>query len=226
MNKIFISKLIGIAIIACIMGSCKKDNNPFPKFPKPNGGSLGGTISLPFMDSMNYKSTVAEFGIPAGWLEGIVAGSKEDRGWAYRATYGFNGGPGIYDGCIVASSFGGNIGTDNAYLIVGPFDMQSYASILFDFELRREYSAGAPGTITFKYSTNFTGTGDPEDGVTWTNIDAINKILPLDDTQGFEHYSASAAIPHNQVYIALHAKGSTNALSPRWRFDNISIKGQ
>lgn len=221
--KTNIYNLFLIALIAGCALSCKKDKNPFPTFPKVEGAALTTVIPLPFYDSLNYGSTVPTFGIPPGWLEAFVTGSKEDRGWAYRPNYGITAA--ATDGAIVCSAFGGNVGTDNVYLIKGPFNLSTYSSLTLLFDLHMEYDID-PGSLTFKYSTNYSGSGNPEaSGVTWTPINEINSQLPVTATQGYTGFSSTFSIPANNVFIGLHWSGGMNIKSKRWRLDNFNLKG-
>lgn len=223
MKKHFIQVVVLFVLIGTILFfSCKKKKNPFPDFPKDEN-ALTTPINLPYYDSLNYGTSVAEFGIPAGWLEAAVTGAKDDRGWAYRATYGLNGGPSIYDGCILASAFGGNLGTDNTYLIVGPFNLANFSSVQLSFDFRVEYDTG-PGSISFKYSTNYPGSGNPEaSGVSWTDLSGINSQLPTTNT-AYTNISSSFSLQTNNVFIGIHFSGGMSSNSKRFRIDNFWLK--
>jgi len=216
---------LGLIFFILISG-CDKNKKPWPIFPKEDGGALTETVNLPFTDSLNYGSTVATFAIPPGWLEAFVTGSKEDRGWAYRPNYGTTGvSP---DGAIIASAFGGNLGNDNVYLIRGPFNLASYSSLKLTFDVGLQYNED-PGTINFKYSTNYPGSGNPEaGGISWTSINEINSLLPTSNTGtppfNYVPINANFTIPQNNVFIAIHFSGGNNVDSKQWRLDNFNLK--
>lgn len=216
-------KIIQLVILAVIifMFSCEK-KRPWPVIPG-TGSCLTEARSLPFYDSLNYGTSVTEFGIPPGWVEEIVPGSKTDRGWAYRATYGLTGAPSVYDGCILASAFGGNPGVDNTYLIIGPFNLAQYDSAQLAFDYRVEYSGA--GTITFKYSTDYPGCGNPESQTSWNPLTGINSILPTSATQGYVNISDNFVLKDDHVFIGVHFNGGLPSGSPRYRIDNFRLIG-
>ena len=67
-------------------------------------------LKLPFSD--DFESCSEEFATPEKWIEEFVGDSKTDRGWACRASEGLGGTSGVR-----ASAFGGEEGTDHAWLI-------------------------------------------------------------------------------------------------------------
>lgn len=222
------------ALLAPVL-SCKKDKNPFPVFPKDFSGELGAPKDLPWYDSLNYNTAVATFGIPPGFLEVVLPGAKEDRGWAFRPNYGVTAvAP---DGAMVASAFAGNAGVDNTYLIFGPFNVESGSTVELSFDVGLEFNED-PGSVTFKFSPDYPGNGNPEeDEITWTNIDAVNNALPTANTLPYPsnyinpatneiyHIAGSFAVGGtNLIYVAMHFKDGNDKDSKRWRFDNLWLK--
>ncbi|MDX2174079.1 MAG: choice-of-anchor J domain-containing protein [Bacteroidota bacterium] len=215
-------QLFLVVLFFIFVSGCEKNKKPWPIFPKEEGSALTDLKPIPFFEGFEYGTSVPEFGIPSGWLEALVAGSKTDRGWGYRSTFGLTGAPGVTDGAMLASAFGGNNGTDNAYLIVGPFNLQDYNLLKFTCDVRLEYTG--PGALIFRYSTNYPGSGDPEaSGVSWTDITAINSQLPT-SAAGWGSINANISIPFNGVFIAMQYVGGTNAQSTRWRIDNFKLE--
>ncbi|MCS6822912.1 MAG: DUF5017 domain-containing protein [Cytophagaceae bacterium] len=186
-------------------------------------GGSPGTVPLPFSDNFNYGTSVPNFGIPSGWTEAFVTGSKTDRGWAYRSD--LNGPTGMTnDDIMVASAFGGAAGTDNVYLIAGPFNfnLSSQDSIIFD--VKREFGTDA-GTLLVKYSSNYSGSGDPESGgTTWTELTSITSALPTSDGTWKTIRASLSPVNGTSVYIAFHFFGGTNSASKRFSIDNVLIK--
>lgn len=235
MNSLFNFSKITIVVLGLIVtASCKKDKTPWPEFEKEFGGELGAPKDLPFYDSLNYNTSVAPFGIPPGFMEVVIPGSKEDRGWAFRNNYGVTGA--APDGAMVASAFSGNTGTDNTYLIFGPFNVQSGSTLELSFDCGLEFNED-PGTVTFKYSSDYSGSGNPEvESVTWTTIDGVNSLLPTANTSAFpdnyinpvtsaiNNVKGNFVVNSSLIYIAMHFYGGTNSDSKRWRFDNIWLK--
>jgi hypothetical protein len=204
-----------------IISSCEKDKKPWPVFPKEEVVALTTPVNLPFIDSLNYGTTVAEYAIPPGWLEAVVSGAKEDRGWAYRKSFGTGA-----SGCFAATAFGGNNGTDNTYLIVGPFNFQQYTSLTLKFDARLDFDASA-GNINFKYSANYPGSGNPEaTGVQWNPINELNAVMPTTYTGGaYVNVAANFTIPENGVFIAIQFSGASAGNSRRYNFDNFNLSG-
>ncbi len=214
-------QLFLFVLTTLFFSSCTKTKKPWPIFPKDEAGSLTNAVNLPFIDSLNYGTTVLEYGIPPGWLEAIVPGSKDDRGWAYRKSFGTNS-----SGCMSASAFGGNNGTDNTYFICGPFNLSAYNNLQFTFDTRLDFDVSA-GSITFKYSNSYPGSGNPEAaGVQWTAISQLNAVMPNAYTNGaYVNVTANFTIPQNGVFIAIHFSGASAGNSRRYNFDNFSLIG-
>ena len=181
----------------------------------PGGGGGPTPKTLPFAD--NFNATQTEYGIPSNWIEGIVTGYKTDRGWGYRSTLGQSS-----TGAMSGSAFGGAAGTDNAYLIVGPFNLTATGTRNLTFDTEIGFITD-PGNLILRYSTNYSGSGNPEAaGVVWTTID-ISSQLPTVQNTWATIITNVGAIAGTSVYFGLQFKDGTNTASKRYNIDNFSI---
>ncbi|MCS6822911.1 MAG: choice-of-anchor J domain-containing protein [Cytophagaceae bacterium] len=214
----FLLLLIGIYLMSTNCVRKTEDALPEKKSLIPG---LSQDKSLPFKDDFNYGTTVAEYGIPKGWYEALVEGSKTDRGWAYRNARGKNN-----TGGMIASAYGGNTGTDNTYLVTGPFNFDAFEKVYMKFDVVSNFGSG-PGSLSVKYSTNYKGEGDPEAaGTTWSEITDINAELPATDNVWTCINKDISFINGSAVYIAFHYKDGTNTNSKQWTIDNVEISNQ
>jgi len=208
-----------IVLSIILIVSCDKDKDPFPELPTGNiGGELTGIISLPFSDGFDYGNTVNTYDIPPdNWIEQVVSGFKEDRGWAYRSDRGVSS-----SGAMTASAYGGELGTDNTYLIAGPFDFDAYTNITLSLDVQSNYSG--PGTFRVKYSTTYSGTDDPEaSGISWTEITAITSQLPDTDQVWTSIKADLTSISGSKIFLAFHYKDGTDVSAKQWVLDNIVL---
>lgn len=129
--------------------------------------------------------------------------------------------------CREANAFNkGGAGGSNSYLVITtPIDGTQYDFLYVSAQVYSRFTGA--GGIKFVYSTNYSGTGDPEaDGVTWTELSAINSKLPAAGSQEWTGVAELLeCIGDDPVYIAIQHKGGTSASSSSWRIDDFSIKG-
>lgn len=218
--------IIVILLMSMAMVSCKKKKKDVFPDPVDNGSNTGLTTikSLPFADDFNYTG-VAQYAMPTNgnWLEANVDGFKSDRGWGYAPTYGKNS-----TGCLGASAYGGASGTDNAYLVTGPFNFSSYPAISMSFDIQRFDGyppvAGKTGNVKVKYSTNYSGSGNPE-AATWNEITDITPKIPTFANSGVwtKVVSNLSTIQDAKVYIAFHWKDGNSSNSTTFDLDNVVI---
>lgn len=190
-----------------------------------NGTAYGQQKSfitdLNLYNDFNYV-TVPEYSIPPTWTQAFVTGAKNDRGWYYRLQYGVTASMG--DNAMAVNDYGGSAGTGNCYLIKGPFDFSQYALLQMQLDLKMDYTG--LGNLSFKYSTNYSGSGDPEaSGVTWTAITQLNSAIPTTTVSGYTSITGTLSVPSNSVYIGVQLSGGTNTSSKAYRFDNFSLTG-
>ncbi len=184
------------------------------------GGGTGGggnTIAIPFTDDFESCVTVGDFNIPTNWIEENVPGSKTDRGWGCRA-FGRDG-----SSAPRASAFGGEEGTDNAWLITnGAIDLSSVTSATLVVWVEERFSG--PGTLSLKYSSDYTGSGNP-DAATWTEVSDFAGQLPSTAEVYTEITSDLSAAAGQQVYVAFQYNGGTSGASIAFGIDDLSITG-
>lgn len=129
--------------------------------------------------------------------------------------------------CREANAFNkGGTGGSNSYLVMTtPIDGTQYDFLYISAYVYSRFTGS--GGIKFVYSTNYSGTGNPEaDGVTWTELEDINAALPAAGTQSWKNVTQfKKDIGDEQIYIAIQHKGGTTASSSSWRIDDFSIKG-
>lgn len=183
------------------------------------GGGTGGgtTIAIPFTDDFESCTTVGDFNVPTNWIEENVPGSKTDRGWGCRA-FGRDG-----TSAPRASAFGGADGTDNAWLITnGAIDLSAVSSATLVVWVEERFSG--PGTLSLKWSADYTGTGDPE-AATWTEASDFAGQLPSEGEVFTEVTSDLSGAAGQQVYVAFQYNGGTSAESIAYTVDDVSITG-
>ncbi len=212
--------ILSISVMAC---KKKKPETLFPDQDTPGGNNQGGgalttIMSLPFSDDFN--ATTTEYSIPSNWYEAHTNGSKTDRGWGFRPTYGVNN-----SGTMAASSFGGSTGTDNVYLVTGPFNFSSYSTINVKFDIKKFDPSSRPGKVLMVYSTNYSGSGNADaTGVTWTEINSVNSQIPTTNGNNFVEVIADlSGIRDSKVYLAFQFKEGTSAASATFNLDNFVL---
>ncbi|MEM6644401.1 MAG: choice-of-anchor J domain-containing protein, partial [Bacteroidota bacterium] len=163
-----------------------------------------------------FEGCSAQFGVPGGWIEEVVPGSKTDRGWGCRDDQERNG---TY--AVRASSFGGSAGTDNTYLIYATqVDFDAQANEELSFWAKSQFSGA--GTLTFEYSSDYSGSGDPS-VATWTKVSIS---LPAQGENTFAEVVADLSGITGTVYLAFHFEGAANDDSVSWDIDDLKITGE
>jgi hypothetical protein len=129
--------------------------------------------------------------------------------------------------CREANAFNkGGTGASNTYLVMTtPIDGTQYDFLYISAQVYSRFTGA--GGIKFVYSTNYSGTGDPEaDGVTWTEFSEINAALPAAGSQDWKGVAQLLEnVGDDPVYIAIQHAGGTTGSSSSWRIDDFSIKG-
>lgn len=129
--------------------------------------------------------------------------------------------------CAEANAFnkGGTTGSNSYFVKALPVDGNLYDNIYISAQVYSRFTGA--GGIKFVYSTNYSGTGNPEaDGVTWTELTEINAALPAAGTQSWKGVAQFIEnIGNEQIYIAIQHVGGTTVSSSSWRIDDFSIKG-
>lgn len=189
---------------------------------EPSGGGGGGgggstdVFGLPFSDDFENCTDAGDFNIPENWTEHNIAGTKTDRGWGCR-SFGRDGSNGVQ-----ASAFGGEEGDDNAWLISAkPFDLTGVSSASLNFWVESFFDG--PGSVTVKWSSNYSGTGDPT-SATWTELTDANGNFPAGGSQVFTEVTGSLdAAAGEEVYIAFQYNGASDSGSSSWTLDDLTV---
>jgi hypothetical protein len=155
------------------------------------------------------------------FTERLVAGSVSTWGCS---TFGY---PSETTSTREANAFGkGGTTACNSYLVMSaPIDGNNYSTLYISALVYSRFTGS--GEIKFVYSSNYSGTGDPEAaGVTWTELSEINTNLPAAGTQVWKPLAHSLNdVPASDIYIAIQHKGGVTTSSSSWRIENFEIKG-
>lgn len=170
---------------------------------------------------------VADFntcsGSPAGFAERIVPGAMAAATWGCT-DFGY---PNETTKAAEANAFGKGDGVSNSYLVLQqPLDGADFDELFISMLVYSRFSGA--GQIRLKYSTNYSGTGNPEaDGVTWTEVAGATELLPAAGSRVWAEVKGSiSGIADEQVYIAIQFSGGTTSSSSNWRIDDFIIKAK
>ena len=176
----------------------------------------------------DFEDCGERYETPPAFTEVRVPGSKTDRGWGCQ-PFGFEG-----QG-VQASGFSGESGVVNAWLLLDldsmpSVDPASYEALFISFMVE-SYFDGA-GTIEMKYSTEYPGTGNPED-YPWTVLPIAEQLPPPGSGQenapdGFwkeVFVDASQMAGKKNVHIAIQYDGASNTSSASWTIDDLTFYG-
>lgn len=159
---------------------------------------------------------------PGSFTEHIVSGPST---WSCSG-YG-NPDEAQGNNCIEANAYGdgGTTGCNTYLILTNPIDGSLYSNLYISAYVYSRYTGN--GGISFVYSTNYSGSGDPEaSGVTWTELEEMNAGIPAAASQTWTGVSTFLEnVGDDPVYIAIHHSGGTTASSSNWRIDDFSIKG-
>lgn len=163
-------------------------------------------------------------GIPTGFTEQIVPGDgiMTSSTWACT-SFGF---PDDTPNALEANAFGTtkSDGASNSYLVLDVINATTYSQFYIDFEVYSRFAG--PGVIKLVYSTDYSGTGNPE-AATWTELTDINSQYPDAGSRIWKHISGSLEAPDsNSLYFAIQFEGGTKSSSANWRIDNFEIKAE
>lgn len=155
--------------------------------------------------------------------EQIVAGSMAANTWGCT-TFGY---PEESTSAAEANAFGKGEGTSNSYLVTTtPLDASTFGALRINCKIYSRFSGA--GTLKLVYSTNYSGTGDPEaDGVTWSEVEGASDMMPNPGSRVWT--DVSGTIPDagdGSLYIAFQFKGGTTSSSSNWRIENFEVKAQ
>ncbi len=125
---------------------------------------------------------------------------------------------------IAVNAYGGNE-TCNEWFISRELDLEEYSAKILSFNTWTAYSDSQHPRLKVKYSTNYTGNGNPENA-TWTNL---NYNYPIAGSQTWTSSGevSLSAIEINPVYIAFQytSSGTEAGTSTFWKLDDILLTG-
>lgn len=162
-------------------------------------------------------------GSPAGFAERIVTGAMAAATWACT-DFGY---PNETTKAAEANAFGKGAGVSNAYLVLQqPLDGTDFDELFISMRVYSRFSGA--GQIRLKYSTNYSGTGDPEaEGIVWTEVSGSTALLPGAGSRIWADVEGNiSGIADEQVYIAIQFSGGTTSSSSNWRIDDFIIKAK
>ncbi len=157
------------------------------------------------------------------FTEQIVPGAMAATTWGCT-TFGY---PEESTSAAEANAYGKGEGTSNSYLVITePLDASALNSLLVNCKVYSRFTGA--GSLKLVYSTNYTGTGNPEaDGVTWSEVEGASDMMP---TAGSRVWTdVSGTIPDagdGSLYIAFQFIGGTTSSSSNWRIENFEVKAQ
>ncbi len=177
-----------------------------------------------------------EFQVPEPFFEEIVPGFKTDRGWGCR-PFGLADTEGLQ-----ASAFGGEPGSDNAWLILNPNDIDLNAGGKLDistltsfyFKVWIESFFAGSGTIQMYYSFDYPGSGNPEE-YTWEVVAGFESQLPEAGSGGDAgpdglfvpvFVSLNELIGKEKAFIAIQYEGGSSSSSSSWTLDDVQFLGE
>lgn len=195
----------------------------------------GGNVSLTETQARYYQLQItkntelvhAAFedcnGDPVDFTEQIATGAMTASTWGCT-NFGYSPVSDTeYTIGVEANAFGKGTGTSNAYLVSPAVEGGDYSSLVVSLMVYSRYTGS--GNISIKYSSNYSGTGDPEaSGVTWTELTSANAGLPAAGSQIWNKVTGTIDNAGGKTfYIAVQYIGGTTASASNWRIDNFIV---
>ncbi|QCK16046.1 choice-of-anchor J domain-containing protein [Mangrovivirga cuniculi] len=162
----------------------------------------------------DFNDQTEQYGIPAEFTEVIIDGFKTDRGWGLR-DYGVDG-----SWAVNASGYGGDEGTENAWLINDAMTLSGQSTAQISFEIFSNYSG--PGRIKVLYSTDYTS-GSPE-SATWVELTDYDAQAPEAGSRTWTPINLDVqGLNADKFVLAFQFIEATSSASSSWVIDNLSI---
>jgi hypothetical protein len=177
-------------------------------------------IEPPFYDEYFDNCT----GIPAGLKEEIVPGAMSASAWGCT-NFGY---PEVANGtmyALEANAFGKGPGESNSYLIIDQaINDPTFTEVFVSAQVYSRFSGA--GILKMLYSTNYSGTGNPEaEGVIWTEVPGTASLMPSAGSQEWTTVEGTlTGIEGQMVYIAFQYIGGTTTSASNWRIDDVILK--
>jgi len=116
----------------------------------------------------------------------------------------------------------------NAWLILGPLSFPAAEDIVATFNMQKAYS-GPDTELNFKYSTDYSGVGDPS-AATWTTV-PFTKPTSVGNTSSSTVFTPSGAVllpselaGQSGVFVAFHLEAAgTGDVTSLWRMDDFEL---
>lgn len=138
-----------------------------------------------------------------------------DQVWAQSTFGGIN--------FAKITGFVSGVGYDNEDWLISPaMNFNQYTEEKLSFQSAMKYGTAGDGSFKVMYSTNYSGTGDPNTA-TWTDINATLSAGNFVFTQSGE--IDLSAVSGTNVYIAFKYKCGT-ANVPTWEVASIALKAK
>ncbi len=129
---------------------------------------------------------------PTGWTTYNTTGAQL---WKWYNRYGTHGSP-----CMGINGYATTNFANKDYLITPKMNLSGYAgTVTFNFYQKSNFYGDSLGV---KYSTNYTGSGDPA-SATWTAMPAINNTFDTNKYVSYKGYSCNVtSIKSTPFYVA------------------------
>ena len=178
------------------------------------GGGNNSSDEYIFFD--DFEGCAEDYATPSNFIEEFVAGSKTDRGWGCRSE-GVDGSRGVR-----ASAFGGEDGTDNAWLITASkIDLSNVSTAYLSMYVGSDFDG--EGELRAYWSIDYVGSGDPTTA-SWTELSDFTSQLPSKGTGDFSFViSDLSSAVGSEVYVALQYNLGTSSGSASFEIDNFMI---
>lgn len=163
-------------------------------------------------------------GTATGFAERIVTGAMSANTWGCT-NFGY---PTESTKAAEANAFGkGGAAASNSYLVLStPVDASALSKLHLKMLVYSHFSGS--GQVKIKYSTNYSGSGDPEaSGVVWTEVPGTGSQMPSAGSRTWNPISGTIeGVNGESVYVAIQYIGGTTTSASNWRIENFEIKGE
>lgn len=191
--------------------------------PAPQRAAREFTLSIkgfeeiiPVTVTHDFNACTTDFNTPAGFIEVFEPGSKTDRGWGCR---NFGRGP---SRAPRASAFGGSAGEDRAWMVMNPIAIGVGATVSINFWAYSQYEG--PGKVSVKWSSNYSGAGDPL-AATWTTLTTLDNQFPVANSLTWVNVTGTFTnISGSSVYFAFVYTEGLASGSTAYDIDDLTIK--
>jgi hypothetical protein len=178
-----------------------------------SGSVRGATVAFPY-GPQDFEDASSE-----PWFTYNSAGSAN---WTFvSSTLGGGVTNGPANRAWQANGFGSDVPADD-WLMIGAFDFSSATNPVAEFSTLTRFTAGQD-ELFFKYSTDYTGIGDPS-LATWTTVNFTRASSQLVMSPSGQVLLGGAA-GQSSVFLAFHyiAGGTTSGTTAIWQVDDFEV---